>query len=85
MLIITKPDRVRELTKFTKIVRNRKVDDIPRYLRILAVPRHVNVDFSHVHGHSSLSPFADFIKFAPRKSEKFSLYLPFWHFPVSTN
>ena len=75
LFIITKPDWV------AKIAKNRKFDDFSRYLRFLAVLCHVNVHFSRVHDHLK-KPFADFTKFA-NKSKKFSLYLAFWHFPVS--
>ena len=51
MLIITKPDRVADFTKFAKIAKNRQFDDFSRYLRFLAVLCHVNVHFSRVHDH----------------------------------
>ena len=49
MLIITKPDRVADFTKFAKIAKNRQFDDFSRYLRFLAVLCRVNVHFSRVH------------------------------------
>ena len=64
MLIITKPDRVADLTKFAKIAKSRNFDDFHRYLRFVTVLCHVNVHFSRVHDHLSLKRFADFTKFA---------------------
>ena len=64
MLIITKPDRVADLTKFAKIAKSRNFDDFQRYLRFLTVLCHVNVHFSRVHDQLSLKQFADFTKFA---------------------
>ena len=45
MLIITKPNRVADLTKFAKIAKNRKSDDFSRYLQFLAVLCHVKAHF----------------------------------------
>ena len=42
VLIITKPKRVADLTKFAKIAKNRKFDDFSGYLRFLEVLCHVN-------------------------------------------
>ena len=64
MLVITKPDRVADLTKFAKIAKSRNFDDFQRYLRFLTVLCHVDVHFSRVHDHLSLKRFADFTKFA---------------------
>ena len=64
MLIITKPDRVADLTKFAKIAKSRNFDDFQRYLRFLTVLRHVDLHFPRVHDHLSLKRFADFTKFA---------------------
>ena len=59
MLIITKPDRVANFTKFAKIAENRQFDDFSGYLRFLAVLCHVNVHFSRVHDHLKKMLFAD--------------------------
>ena len=40
MLIISKPDRVTDLTKFAKIEKNGKFDDFSRYLLFLVVLCH---------------------------------------------
>ena len=82
ILIITKPDRVADLKKFAKIAKNRKFDDFSRYFRFLAVLCHVNVHFSRVHDHlkKAVCRFCQICC----ESEKFPLYLPFWHFPVSS-
>ena len=64
MLIITKPDRVADLTKFAKFAKSRNFDNFQRYLRFLTVLCHVNVHFSRVLDHLSLKQFADFTKFA---------------------
>ena len=78
MLIITKPDRVADITKFVKIAKNRQFDDFSRYLRFLAVLCHVNVHFSRVHDPLK-KPFADFTKFAiSPKSFRFTC-----HFGIS--
>ena len=45
MLIITKPDRFADLTKFAKIAKNRQSDKISRYLQFLAVFCHVKAHF----------------------------------------
>ena len=80
MLIITKPDRVADITKFVKIAKNRQFDDFSRYLRFLAVLCHVNVHFSRVHDHLKQCC----LPIEPNhKSEKLPIYLSFWHFPVS--
>ena len=63
VLIITKPDRVADLTKFAKIAKSRNFDDFQRYLRFLTVLCHVDVQFSRVHDHLGLKWFADSTKF----------------------
>ena len=51
MLIITKSDRVADLTNLRKLQKNRKFDDFLSYLRFIAVLCHVNVHFARIHDH----------------------------------
>ena len=58
MLMVTKPDRIADLTKFAKLTKNRKFDDFSgynMYLRFLAV--YVHFHFSKFFGFFNFSQF----------------------------
>ena len=53
--MVTKPDRIADLTKFAKITKNRKFDDFSRYMYL---------GFLAVYVHFHFSKFCDFFNFS---------------------